>query len=153
MSATGETMNTPPAHRTLIVANLTAATPFLLQEVKRRAEERPTAFSLLIPNVDLRRTSDWSLEVALKMLSKAAGSPVKGLAGASDDAFESISQTVSEGTYDEILISTLPKRTSEWLRRDLPDRVEKLGVPVIVITPPEEPGALKQLVDQFSARN
>ena len=156
-SDSGETMNTTPdttpAHRTLIVANLTAATPFLLQEVKRRAEERPTSFSLLIPSVDPRRTSDWSLEVALKMLSKAAGSPVKGLAGAADDAFESISQTVSEGTYDEILISTLPKPASEWLRRDLPSRVEKLGVPVTVITPPEEPSALKQFVDQFSARS
>jgi hypothetical protein len=145
-------MNTPPAHHTLIVANLTAATPFLLQEVKRRADERPTDFALLIPSVDPRRTSDWSLETALKLLSKAAGSPVKGLAGASADVFESVSQTLSQDSYDDVLISTLPKRSSEWLRRDLPTRVEKLGVPVIVVTPPEEPSPLQSFTDQFSAK-
>ena len=146
-------MNTPPAHRTLIVANLTAATPFLLQEVKRRATEQPTAFSLLIPSVDPRRASDWSLETALRLLGNAAGSPVKGLAGGADDAFESIRQTLSQDTYDDVLISTLPKRSSEWLRKDLPTRVETLGVPVIVVTPPEEPSPLKSFTEQFSARS
>ena len=36
-------METATPHRTLIVANLTASTPFLLQEVKRLASERPTS--------------------------------------------------------------------------------------------------------------
>jgi hypothetical protein len=145
-------MSTPPAHRTLIVANLTAATPFLLQEVKRRAGEQPTAFALLIPNVDARRTSDWSMESALRLLSKAAGSPVTGLTGVSDDVFESVSRTLGQDSYDDVLISTLPKRSSEWLRRDLPARVEKLGVAVSVVTPPEEPSPLQSFTDQFSAK-
>jgi hypothetical protein len=148
----GEIMDTPSPHRTLIVANLTASTPFLLQEVKARAAERPTTFALLVPNVDTSKVSDWSLDTAVKMLGKAAGAPVKGLIGGSRDVFESVSQTLAEGSYDDVLISTLPKRSSEWLRRDLPTRVEKLGVPVIVITPPEEPSPLKSFTDQFSAK-
>jgi hypothetical protein len=144
-------MDAPTQHRTLIVANLTASTPFLLQEVSRLAAERPTTFSLLVPNVDPARTSDWSLETAEKLLGRAAGSPVKGSLG-SQDPLESIRDATAGGDYDDVLISTLPKRRSEWLRKDLPTRVQELGIPVSVITPPEEPSPLKQFTDQFSAR-
>jgi hypothetical protein len=139
-------------HRTLIVANLTASTPFLLQEVRRLADERPTTFSLLIPNVDPKKSGDWSLETAVKLLGKSAGSDVKGYTGGAD-AFESVRQALAEGSYDDVLISTLPKKRSEWLRKDLPKKVEELGVPVTVVTPPEEPSPLKSFTDQFSARS
>jgi hypothetical protein len=144
-------MDTQAPHQTLVVANLTASTPFLLQEVKRLAAERPTKFHLLIPNTDPGKGSDWSLDGAVKLLSRAAGSSVEGSAGGSD-AFESIRQAIAEGSYDDVLISTLPKRRSEWLRRDLPTRVQALGIPVHVVTPPEDPSPLQSFVDQFSAR-
>jgi hypothetical protein len=54
------------------------------------------------------------------------------------DPFESIKQTLADGRFDDVIISTLPKRRSAWLRRDLPHRVEQLGVPVSVITQPPE---------------
>ena len=41
--------------------------------------------------------------------------------------------TVSEGTYDRIIVSTPSRRVSRWLRRDLPNRVAALGVPVEVV--------------------
>jgi hypothetical protein len=144
-------MDAPTEHRTLIVANLTASTPFLLQEVSRLAAERPTKFSLLVPNLDPARAADWSLETAEKLLTRAAESPVKGSLGG-QDPLESIREAIAGGDYDDVLISTLPKPRSEWLRKDLPTRVSELGIPVSVITPPEEPSALKQFTDQFSAR-
>jgi hypothetical protein len=125
--------------RTLIVANRTAATPQLLNEVERRASERPTRFSLLIPDVGSKQHADWTLERAVALLERAAGAPVEGLLGGKDP-FDSVKRALDEGHFDEVLISTLPRRTSEWLRRDLPRRVEQLGVPVTVITLGEERG-------------
>jgi hypothetical protein len=140
-----------PPHRTLIVANLTASTPILLQEVQRRADETATTFELLIPSADSKKTSDWTLETATRLLSKAADSPVEGRVGGGD-AYESIREALASGSYDDMIISTLPKARSEWLKKDLPTRVEQLGVPVTVITPPEEPSAMKAFADSFSAK-
>ncbi|MDA0183550.1 hypothetical protein OJ997_24790 [Solirubrobacter phytolaccae] len=127
-------------HRTLIVANRTASTPVLLQEVDRRAAEQPTAFTLLVPDPT---PENWSLDDAVATLRAAAAgihgtreTHVDGLSGASGDAFESIQAAVAGGRYDDVVLSTLPSRTSLWLRRDLPSRVEALGLPVTVITPP-----------------
>jgi hypothetical protein len=118
-----------------------------------RATERPTTFNLLIPNVDPNRAADWSLGTATKLLGRAAVPTVQGHVGGEggEDPFQSIKTAVAGGTYDDILISTLPKRRSDWLRKDLPTRVEALGLPVNVITPPEEPSALQQFTDTFSA--
>jgi hypothetical protein len=134
-----------PTHRTLIVANRTAATPILLQEIDRRAADQPTAFVLLIPDVSSKRAADWTLKEALKSLRQAAqGSTghrrayVEGLVGGADP-YESIEKALAEGHFDDVVISTLPKKTSQWLKRDLPARVEKLDVPVTVITAPKPP--------------
>jgi len=140
-----------PQRRTLIVANLTAATPILLQEVERHADEQPTRFTLLIPNVESRQAADWTLENAVKLLEKAAGGPVEGRA-ATGDPFTSVRDELAGGDYDHVIVSTLPRRASEWLRRDLPARIRQLGVPVTVITPPEEPSPLKAFADSFSAK-
>ena len=121
----------------LIVANRTAATPTLIEHVKQLVRERPSTFSLLIPDAPKSEHTDWTMELALPLLERAAGGPVEGLTG-EEDPFEAIRRAVDEGHYDEIVISTLPRRVSKWLRRDLPSRVQSLGLPVTVVTPDRE---------------
>lgn len=128
----------------LVVANRTAATADLLAEVERRTAGAPTTFTLLIPETRRGKNGDWTLGQALAALRKAAAGESGHRATRVDgrvtglDPLASVKQALATGAYDEILISTLPARRSLWLRRDLPDEVRKLGVPVTVFTPPEE---------------
>ena len=127
-------METQPKKRVLVVANRTAATHRLLEEVSRRRKSGPCEFALLIPDVADRKKADWTLENALPMLRRAAGGPVEGLVGGADP-FTSVQNAVRDGNFDEIIVSTLSKKTSKWLRRDLVRKVEGLGLPVTAVLP------------------
>ena len=129
-------MEFPEVRRILVVANRTAATPALIDEVRRRASETPCHFTLLVPRAFWdpdTEESGMTLELAIPLLDEAAGSHVEGLIG-DTDPFAAVTGALEDGDFGEIIISTLPARVSRWLHLDLPARVQRLGLPVTVIT-------------------
>jgi hypothetical protein len=73
------------------------------------------------------------IELAVPLLEEAAGGHVEAVVGG-DDPVEAVRQFVSTNQVDEIILSTLPQRVSRWLRRDVPSRLQTIGLPVTVIT-------------------
>ena len=133
------------AARILVVANKTAATPSLLEAVRERASRGPCEFTLLVPNAthglhkvvdpeDQSETeAETTIELALPLLEEAAGSPVEGVVG-DPEPLAAIQDALNLHGFDEIIVSTLLKRFSRWLRLDLPSKVRGLGLPVTTVT-------------------
>jgi hypothetical protein len=132
----GEATEKPRDRNILIVSNRTAATPTLLDEVRRRALERACRFTLLVPRPYWDADTEESaitLELAVPLLEEAVGGPVEGLIGDNDPVL-AVSAALQAATYDELIVSTLPARVSHWLHIDLPTRLQRFGLPVTVVT-------------------
>ena len=124
------------AHRVLIIANRTAATPGLLEEVRRRAAGGATQFTLLVPRPFWDSDTEESaitLELAIPLLEEAARGRVEGLIG-DQDPVRAVESALADASYDEIILSTLPEHVSRWLHRDLPTRLQRFGLPVTLVT-------------------
>jgi hypothetical protein len=131
--------------RILVVAHRTAATQALIEAVRERAARGPCSFTLLVPNTahGLHRVVDPEdqeageaqtvLDLALPLLEDAAGAPVEGMIG-DPEPLNAIQDAVNVHGFDEIIISTLPKRVSRWLKLDLPSKLNGLGLPITTVT-------------------
>jgi hypothetical protein len=120
--------------RILVVANRTASTPALLDEVGRRARDG-ASFTLLIPSEKgADHALDWTPQIAEQLLTQAGCDSVRMLA-CGPDAMDTIHGAVAGGDCDEIIVSTVPEHLARWLHHDLPHRIEHLGMPVVVIPP------------------
>jgi hypothetical protein len=132
--------------RVLVVADKTAATPALLEALRERAARGPAGFHLLVPNPDLAswrpsqvRHPDLThgeqvLALALPLIEEATASPVDGSVSSRHDPMDAIEEALVGGSFDEIVLSTLPHAVSRWLHVDLPGRVAHLGLPLTTVT-------------------
>jgi len=73
------------------------------------------------------------IELAVPLLEEAGGARIEAVV-VDSDPFVAVQTELESSGYDEVIVSTLPHRVSHWLRLDLPARVERLGVPVTVVT-------------------
>jgi hypothetical protein len=120
----------------LVVAHRTAATPRLLDEVRRRAQAGRCRMTLLVPRPYWDPDTDEAalvVELAVPLLEAAVGGRVDAVIGDSDPV-EAVRQLLADTNVDEVIVSTLPQRVSKWLRRDVPSRLQALGLPVTVVT-------------------
>jgi hypothetical protein len=121
--------------RVLVVAHRTAATQRLVDAVRQRAQRSPCEFTLLVPRTYWDPDTEAAaavIELAVPLLEQAAGGQVAAHVG-QEDPFEAVRAALDDGAFDEVIVSTLPERVSHWLHRDLPSRVERLGLPVTVV--------------------
>ena len=134
-------MPEPEPARILLVANRTASTEALRDAVRARIARGPATFHLVVPAHPhgLHRVVDPQegdagaareiLERALPGLSEAAGAPVTGHVGDAEPLM-AIEDAVNRDRFDEIVISTLPRRISRWLHLDLVSKARGIGLPV-----------------------
>ena len=113
----------------LVVANRTAATPAMLHEVHSRRET--SRFAVMVPP---EAETDWSAADACRLVGRAAEQEVAAVEPG-ENAAATIQDLVEAGTYQEIILSTVPEHHHLWHRHGLTDRVQHLGVAVTVIPP------------------
>lgn len=148
-------------HRVLLVANRTLGSDEVVTAVRERIRAGATELWIVAPvsptrgqagasmtglagageAILLRDQSpdDQSYDAAQRRLDEALlefgrlGITAGGEVG-DVDPFRAVSKVMRTRTFDEVVISTLPKPASHWLRVDLPSRVHrKFKVPVTTV--------------------
>jgi hypothetical protein len=124
----------------LVVANRTAGSDELLEALRARAAQEATRFHLVVPSTprgvswaaDMHSGSDAAehdLEGALERL-REAGIDIDGSVG-DPDPVAAVQDAANKASYDEVIVSTLPKHVSKWLHLDLPRKTaHATGLPV-----------------------
>jgi len=125
----------------LVVANQTAESDELRSALKARAEEGQCEFTLLVPATphgvswaaDMFAGGEEAEEHLKGMVERlrAIGLPIKEAKVGDPDALAAVQDACNFGSYDEVIVSTLPLHVSKWLKLDLPHKLEHAtGLPV-----------------------
>ncbi len=101
-----------------------------IEEARRAKEEYEEAREALLAKA--RDRAEQRLTQMIRAI-EAAGAKADGGVGDADPTV-AVQETLRDHSFDEIIISTLPKSLSRWLRMDLPCRVSRMtGTPVTAI--------------------
>jgi hypothetical protein len=130
----------------LVVANQTLKQPELTEKIRTCNEAGPCDFFLLVPATrshgPLRWTPADAFAVARRRLDsalerfRALGADVVGDVG-DPSPVVAIGDVLRRRSFDALILSTLPVGPSQWLRGDVPVRIQRLfGIPVELVTPP-----------------
>jgi len=126
--------------KVLIVANQTVGGQKLLDLVREKAKQGDTQFVLVVPmskpphggviyDEAVRHAAEVRVSLASQFLAQE-GIELTGEVG-DEDPFTAAMDGIAIHRPDEVIVSTLPRTASGWLRRDLVERVhEASGLPV-----------------------
>jgi hypothetical protein len=132
----------------LVVANQTLKHPELTEKIRTCIEAGPCDFFLLVPATRTHGPVRWTpadafavarrrLESALERF-RALGADIVGDVGDPSPVM-AIGELLRRRSFDALILSTLPVGPSQWLRGDVPARIDQLfGIPVVLVTPPSE---------------
>jgi nucleotide-binding universal stress UspA family protein len=148
----------PEPKKVLVVATRTAACSELVDVLKDRAVQDQATFNLLVPatpygwawladmysgGIDAERY----LAAAVKRYEDA-GIVLESAQLGDPDPVAAVMDAVHFGACDEIIVSTLPRHLSKWLRLSLPHRLRAVsGLPVTHVV-----GSQARLVDRTDTR-
>ncbi len=148
----------------LVVANQTLLGAELQNELDKRIEAGPSSFYVLIPNtaaanyhtvpaagglmpmpsvvMDFGRPAsdeEATAQARQRLDQVLADLAVRKVQADGDlgsaQPLEAIEKVLAGREFDEIIVATLPRRASRWLRADLPHQAERrFGLPVTTIT-------------------
>ncbi|HEV7865720.1 MAG TPA: hypothetical protein VGR20_23700 [Acidimicrobiia bacterium] len=132
--------------RYLVVANQTLKQPELTEKIRTCIDAGPCDFFLLVPATRAHEPVRWTLAdanaVARRRLDnalvrfRALGADVIGEVG-DPSPLVAIGALLRRRSFDALILSTLPVGPSQWLRSDVPSRIERLfNIPVELVTPP-----------------
>jgi nucleotide-binding universal stress UspA family protein len=143
-----------PVRRYLVVANQTLGGEPLLATIRRLNRPGPSAFHLVAPITpprdhvwtegEARAVAAERLEAAVERLT-ALGIEADGEVGDESPMLAIEDAMRDDGPYDAIVVSTLPRGLSRWLRIDLPHRVESaFGLEVIHVVGERDSGRTRR---------
>lgn len=129
--------------RYLVVAHQTADSPELVGELRRaQAADPSSSFVLLVPATPIQHLGGWTEGEARAVAAEAGARAQQELkrhgielsdvrVGDPDPLEAAMDEWNEHSDYDEVILSTLPIRTSRWLKADAHNKLAKrLTIPV-----------------------